>query len=100
IPGPHFLSLAVGVLGVVLNQRHTELTQRDVRPSACSIGEKSPSARRWSHLRHPRRAVIVGTNTQAALRHVVYDLAASMRGPRAERDAHAVRTTGKESVQP
>lgn len=51
-------------------------------------------------LRHPRRVVVVGTNTQASARHVVYDLAKlDLRDRGARGTVTRFRTSGDGNVQ-
>jgi hypothetical protein len=71
-----------------------------VDPSDDAVHETTGTMAAMDDLRHPRRIVIVGTNTRAAVRHVVYDLASlgvSHLGQSATVTRY--RTTGEESVQ-
>jgi hypothetical protein len=74
------------------------LTTLDPRDDA--VHERTGSMAAMDDLRHPRRIVVVGTNAQAAARHVVYDLARLGGGHLdAEGTVTRYRTTANASVE-
>ena len=65
-----------------------------------AVHETTGTMAAMDDLRHPKRIVIIGTNSQAAARHVVYDLATLGVGrPGRKATVTRYRTTSKEDVR-